>query len=444
MRLASIGGVPFSHELAENVIFNSNTTLLDYDILLWNPDLFINEYFNNAKDKELQNEGIVIKQQLFNQIIKDINRRDREMNIMLENGKNIFIYTPYPIYVYTTETQTVNLLEYFSLLRARTSSASGKRIEFRGDEVFASFWEKNKSIFEYVAMFDEASGKPLFYIQGTQFVVGSYVKVKKGYIVFLPLLNPSLNANDLTHAQDVLNAYIQSLIALDNELHKSPEEFVFPEWSNRYILPHEYEQKGDLLQLEEDLNAVRQKVGEKKRLISELVRNKILFLGTGDALVVHVKKVFEELGFTVIYGEPGRDDLILKYNDKPAVVEVKGKKKSASEADAAQLEKWVSDYLLNNGVRAKGLLIVNAFKEIPLKERVEVLFPVQMQPYSVAREHCLLTGLQLLGLYLDCKDDDQKKHEMIDLMFATNGIFSKYQDWTNFIADESKIEALAP
>jgi hypothetical protein len=102
----------------------------------------------------------------------------------------------------------------------------------------------------------------------------------------------------------------------------------------------------------------------------------------------------------------------------------------------------VSEYYLeNNGVKAKGILIVNAFKDTPLKDRTEVQFPDQMLPYAQAREHCLMTGLQLLGLYLDCKDDDEKKRQMIDLMFTTNGIFSEYRDWTSFIADENKTEA---
>jgi hypothetical protein len=79
---------------------------------------------------------------------------------------------------------------------------------------------------------------------------------------------------------------------------------------------------------------------------------------------------------------------------------------------------------------------VHIIKDIPLKDRKEAPFPDQMLPYSQAREHCLMTGLQLLGLYLDCKDDDEKKRQMIDLIFATNGVFSEYQDWTSFIISE--------
>ncbi len=366
---------------------------------------------------------------------------------MLESGKNLFIYTPYPIFIYTTNAQTVNLLDYFTVLSVKTSSASGKRIEFRGDEMFVPFWEQNKDILDYKAVFDEVAGKPLFYIQGSQFVVGSYIKVKKGHIIFLPTINP--HANNPSDVEKVLRDYLQSIIALDKALQKSSEEFELPEWSKNYVLPHEYKYKGDLLQLEEELNMLRRRVDEQKRLITEIERNKILFTGKGKVLELQVKKIFEELGFTVTEGEPGRDDLVLQYYDKIAVVEVKGvDRKSAAESHARQLEQWVSEYYLdNNGVKAKGILIVNAFKDTPLTDRKEAPFPDQMLPYAQAREHCLMTGLQLLGLYLDCQeyldcqDDDEKKRKMIDLMFGTNGIFSEYQNWTNFIANENKTEA---
>jgi hypothetical protein len=97
----------------------------------------------------------------------------------------------------------------------------------------------------------------------------------------------------------VLSDYIESLIALDKELRKSPEEFELPEWSKSYILPHEYEQKGNLLQIEEELNLLRRRIDEQKRLINEIERNKVLFTGKGRILELQVKKVLEDLGITV-------------------------------------------------------------------------------------------------------------------------------------------------
>jgi hypothetical protein len=73
-------------------------------------------------------------------------------------------------------------------------------------------------------------------------------------------------------------------------------------------------------------------------------RLKILFVGKGDVLVDVVIDVFRELGAKANQGEPGRDDVIVEFEGKHAVIEVKGKKSSAAESDAAQLEKWVAGF----------------------------------------------------------------------------------------------------
>lgn len=77
--------------------------------------------------------------------------------------------------------------------------------------------------------------------------------------------------------------------------------------------------------------------------------------------------------------------------------------------------------------------MINAFKDLPLEERKEKPFPDQMLPYSQRREHCLITGIQLLGLYLECKNYPTKKEKIIELLFNTNGIFGQYNEWSEYL-----------
>src|SRR6266566_5914838 len=94
----------------------------------------------------------------------------------------------------------------------------------------------------------------------------------------------------------------------------------------------------------------------------------------------------------------------------------------------------------NSGWHPFCILVANPYCEVPLIDRKEDAFPPQMRPYSEAREHCLITGLQLLCLYLDCKEDEEKKARMIHLLFNTKGVFSEYQDWTQFIELAKTVE----
>lgn len=436
MRLANIGEINFVHNSVKQVGFRSDETFLDFDILLWNPGRTITTYFTNTQQMREQSGGVVFDQGLFEKVINDIRRRDNEMMQMLGLGRTIYINTPPPQFCYSTSSQTVNLLHYFTIAKFDTTLASGTNITFRGGEPFSAVWDRNMHYFSYQAYFNESIGNPLFYIGNSKHVIGSYLKVGQGHIVFIPLLTPLMV--DQRELQQIQTDFIDSLIALADVLQKTAEDFTLPEWSKSYHLPHEINEQEELLRLEEALNLLSRKISEKQVLLRALEMYKILFIGTGKLLELQVKKIFEELGFTVSEGEPNRDDLILKHGTRSAVVEVKGIKKSAAENHARQLEQWVSEYYLaHNGEKAKGILIANTFRDTPLEERNEASFPPQMVPFSQVREHCLMTGLQLLGLYLDCKEDEEKKQRIIELLFTTNGVFPEYQDWTTFIAGET-------
>ena len=207
-------------------------------------------------------------------------------------------------------------------------------------------------------------------------------------------------------------------------------------------MPTELKDKTELDKLNDKLSKIESQISEKKNQLAELGQIKILFGGDGRALEIEIGKILKDLGFDVAEGLPQRDDLILKYNEKIAVVEVKGVSKSAAEKHAAQLEKWVSEYFSKKGIKPKGILIINALKDTPLVDRNKPPFPEQMISYSKNRDHCLITGLQLLCMYLDTKDNSLKRDEMIKRLLATNGIFEDYHDWRAFLklclANESK------
>jgi len=437
MKIGIMGKPYFFNTAGKHVAFDAEETLLDFDVINWNPNTLIEDYFSSTKAKpRRKNNLIILDQEHLETIISDIRRRDEELRHMLILGRVIYINLPVPQICFYNGGTLLNMLEYFTFVKMSTSSGSGDNIDFKGGDPFTSLWEKNKESFTYQAYFNEVIGQPLFFIHGSPLVIGSYLKVENGHIVFLPVFNTH---SDRFKAMPIENTYIESLLSLAAELKKTPDDFELPKWSASYVLPQELEQRKQLRHLEEELNALQLRINQKQRLIAELERNKILFTSKGRVLELQVKKVFEDLGVDVMEGEYGRDDLILRYGEKVAVVEIKGvDRKSAAESHARQLEQWVSAYdAAHEDVKAKGILIVNTFKDTPLRDRTEVSFPTQMRPYSEAREHCLMTGLQLLGIYLDYKDNEVKKQEMIERIFATKGIFSEYQNWTDFLIDEN-------
>jgi hypothetical protein len=148
--------------------------------------------------------------------------------------------------------------------------------------------------------------------------------------------------------------------------------------------------------------------------------------GTGKALEARVHDALSELGCTVEEAEPNRTDRVPRWGDKVGVIEVKGVTKSASERDATQLEKWVSEYTLEHDAAPKGILAVNAWRDLPLHERKRPAFPHQMLKYSTDRGHYLLETSQLLAAAMTCTTK-KAKDGFLKRMFETVGVMDGYR-----------------
>ncbi|HBC31897.1 MAG TPA: hypothetical protein DC024_11730 [Clostridiales bacterium] len=441
MRMITIGSF-FDHDFADNIHFRSPISFLDYDIVLIDFEYVLTEYDTNQW--KVYRGYRNLNESNSEALIKDIERRKFEILETLKFGRTVIVFTPGDqiCYVDTGEreysgtgrnrlttyiTSEVNILSVLPV-EFETVEACGTSINFRGDGQFSVFWDRNKDSFCYRAYFKKPVGTPLWFIKGTDKVVGSFMPFEKGNLIFMPTY--SYNDEDEKHEKD----FLKSIVYLVKELNKSTGDFRLPSWCLNYLLPKEEARRLALKKYESDLNKITHEISKQKKVIAGFEEYKILFSGTGRALEVQVGKVFSELGFVVAEGLPGRDDFILNYKDKVAVVEVKGVSKSASEKHAAQLEKWVSEYISCNGTSPKGILIVNAFKDVPLNLRTEDPFPAQMITYSTNRNHCLLSGIQLLCLFLFCKENPEKREEMVEQLLTTNGVFGLCTDWTRFLS----------
>ncbi|HLE24643.1 MAG TPA: hypothetical protein VI935_03225 [Thermodesulfobacteriota bacterium] len=235
---------------------------------------------------------------------------------------------------------------------------------------------------------------------------------------------------------------INSLNLLLEDTKRSIGDFGLPSWCNSYTLPtpaHEFELRGDIQNIEKEINSIKDKISKHKDLTWKLEQRKILFTGTGKEIEDQVKEILEEMGFTFMEGLQDGEGLIFKYNDRITVVEIKGVPGSALEKHAIQLEKGIIDYYSSHEVMPKGVLVVNVYKDTPLDDRNGAPFPSNLISYSEKRDHCLITGLQLLGLYLDCKNNPDKKAQVIASIFSTSGVFGYYQDWRGFLKLEESI-----
>ena len=207
-----------------------------------------------------------------------------------------------------------------------------------------------------------------------------------------------------------------------------------PEWTNKFFVPNERQTYDKIRILNEQIIDLQNKLLKVENENENLKAKKILFSGTGDNLENEIRNIFKELNVEVLEANFNRDDLIIKYKDKIAVVEIKGVTGSSAEKHANQLEKWVSSYYDEHEIRAKGILIVNSFRDKEIPDRTDPTFPNQMLSYAVKREHCLISSLQFLGLYYEAIKNN-KKDELIESLFTTIGIYQGFENWQNYIEE---------
>lgn len=85
-------------------------------------------------------------------------------------------------------------------------------------------------------------------------------------------------------------------------------------------------------------------------------------------------------------------------------------------------------------------MLVNAFKDMSLKDRPADTFPHQMLKFSEQREHCLMSTLQLLGIFYYSKNNPEKKKEVIKGIFDTVGIYVGFTKWEDFLSLKDSTE----
>jgi len=107
------------------------------------------------------------------------------------------------------------------------------------------------------------------------------------------------------------------------------------------------------------------------------------------------------------------------------------------------LEKWVSGHFEQTGIEPKGLLIVNAFCDMPLDDRAEEAFPDQMRAYAARKSLCLLTSSQLLAILLACRAEPNCKERLVEEILDTVGVYAGQHLTDHLQLDAPTVSALS-
>lgn len=438
MKYGLLGYCPeFDHKDMEFIDLSSDKTILEYDVLLVDLENIFEGYATrgefNGFPRITDHDSMQLKIHL--------KKRKTEIKEFLESGKNVIVLGGNDdcVYCYTGNKDTsgtgrnakttyyVEDVHSLSLLPIKISplSLSGKKISYKNKSIQESL-KKYNDYFEYRTVYEDVNDNILMTIENTSKVIAYYEQVGKGKILFLPDL--SFNRKNPTMESRLEKKYYQDLSNISKLLLDKDVEL--PIYSKNYLLPNEEIMINDINKAKEQLNKLLEDIDNKQQALLDLQKQKIMFTGTGTPLEINSVEQFKDIGFSIIKYNPDSvdEDIVIKFKDKIAVVEVKGISGSATEKHTSQIVKWKSEYHIENDVMPKGILLVNAFKDKGLESRQDY-FPNQMLKYATHQEICLLTTVQLYNIkkYLERKPEEREK--IINEIYTTNGLYKNFGEW---------------
>lgn len=412
--------------------FESDLSVYEYDLVIWDP---FSTFVRFAKSTGSRFQGVPsLGEHHSAAFVNAFERRTKEFDEFVRMGRvlTVMAVSPCELAVDSGERsysgtgrnrQATRYMRNIDLTKAvpggaRVVTAAGEAVKAIDPE-FGEVIRGAPDLWAYRAIVAESSGDVLATVTGTDKAVAVAEKFEnEGRLVLLPEYLSAINGNSIVPSEaDSLDINAEPFTDTDRAttsalldwlVHLNSQDLdKLPAWAHT-IVPHvESPLRTRLAELEEQAGKLAEERSEIQRHIQARRSWWTLFTGTGVALERQVQHAFAVLGFEILPTEEvGRRDLRIRLGDAYGVVEVKGVNKSATEGNAAQLEKWTAEARIEHSIPHKGILVVNSWRQRPPGDR-EATFPDQMLAYSNSRDHCLVTGLQLYLMVMAALQDGE-------------------------------------
>ena len=409
------------------VPFGSNQSLLDADIIIFEPNLY-----NIASDFNSQQWGNVedVLTHQFHYIKDAIQRWQKELNDAFVAGKTIFVLLRKPEGYQTNfgEIQTYGCL---SINFPSLTEATGKRVKQTNEgKLLASYWKAMRDISRYEVHYDsrylnhnrhDIFGIPLMVTSSGDRCVASWFKGDSGHIILLPAL-------DLENSGQG-KALINCLVRIHKYLQGSSTRTPQPEWceSEMYILEGEKKLHCRIAEIEKETHKLKE---ERDACIQDLEKQTLpraLLYETGKILESAVIDAMETFGFRADrYSDNESDfDIVFESAEGRCLGEVEGKDNKPIDIHKfQQLERHISEDFARPEIKkhAKGVLFGNPFRLTEPDNREQ---PFTDKVHQAAKR----TGTALvhtpdmfpLVKYLKCKSDPTLSKQIRKVIVETEG-----------------------
>ena len=196
-----------------------------------------------------------------------------------------------------------------------------------------------------------------------------------------------------------------------------------PKWVSKIKVPREDDKDREIEQLITEKQSIEKDITKGKEEKKNLTRFKKLLYESDDELVHIVWDTLEEIGFKVNRYDEHKEDGCIKEGSTVAILEVKGKGKTAARSDLRELDDWIKEYLEHEGREPLGLFIINHRRFVEPSKR-DSPFPDDVKKYIKRSSSNIsaMTSLQLFDIYCKVKDGRIKPKDIRKKIIENRGI----------------------
>ena len=398
-------GFSLADDQTEFCEFDSDTSLLDWDIILFKPN--ITEYLYRC-ESTFEGKPCLSDDESFKLRAQSEHWR-REIKAAVEHGKLVLVFLSEltPLSIATGEKEfsgtgrnqkvtriVTNYDNYQSIpLGLKPINSRGKEIKLcaKNSECISSYWHEFSGISSYKVIVDTELTPCLLTKHGDK-VVGTIFRSKNsnGAMLCLPDIDfypesffigaeDEENEGDWTaEAKQFASRMIKSIISMDKSLRSSGELTPEPNWAkdSKYRLNQEKLASQKLLKIEKTLEVVQ---AEKEAVIDEvkdLGRLRNLLFEKGKPLEYAILDALKIIGFEVSQFDDGKSefDAVFESKEGRLIGEAEGKDNKAINIDKLrQLAMNIHEDLERDEVvePAKPVLFGNSYRLQPIYERPE-------------------------------------------------------------------------
>lgn len=379
--------------------FHSNASLLDADIILFEPRLvYQTDYLTGAQYNGKPN----LSDESSTKCIYSMKHWQDELKLAFDSGKTIFIFlsTPEDVFMhdgYTSngksrsrDVREINSYKMLPMNFQDMKIAKGKNIKFTQEaNCLKPYWELVKDYSEYQLYFEYEKAKPLILTKSGDKTVGAMLRNDKGgTILLLPPLDlpkdfTGLNTDGITQiwtqkAIQFGKSLLGQIVAIDKALKSSVESTPPPEWLKEKQFQLEIEQKyiDDIDKLNQKIEKIKSQIEQKQNELSKYSLSKKLLYENGKPLEYAIIDALQTIGFKAENYDDGKSefDIVFESEEGRFIGEAEGKDSSAiAITKFRQLESNIQDDFARDEINehAKGVLFGNPHRLVHPNERIE-------------------------------------------------------------------------